>query len=182
MVAIGTAGFFVVLYGTETVGMSVRDVQIILLAGILAAVPAAPLWGTLSDRIGPKSTLTIALTGFVVVFGLAVAIPWLDLPNAIWWFVVALSGICVAGTASADRPFMLRFVPKGSEGEYMGLFSLTGRVSFVIGPLVWGLVSVTLGLGQPAAVLALLLVIGVSLVVLKGIKEGGSTLNILPQA
>ena len=33
----------------------------------------------------------------------------------------------------------------------MGLYSLTGRVSFVVGPLVWGLVAVTLGLGQPAA-------------------------------
>ncbi len=182
MLGIGTAGFFVVLYGTETVGMSVRDVQIIMLAGIVAAIPAAPLWGALSDRIGPKPTLTIALAGFVVAFSLAVAIPWLGLPGAIWWFVVALSGICVAGTASTDRPFMLRFVPRGSEGEYMGLFSLTGRVSFIVGPLVWGLVTVTFGLGQPAAVLALLVMIGLSLVILKGIKEGGSAPRLLPQA
>ena len=173
MLAIGTAGFFVVLYGTETVGMSVRDVQIILLAGILAAIPTAPLWGILSDRIGPKPTLTIALAGFVVAFVLSVAIPWLGLPNGIWWFVVVLSGICIAGTASADCPFMLRFIPKGSEGEYMGLHGLTGRISFVLGPLVWGLVAVTFGLGQPAAVLALLLALAASFVILKSIKEGG---------
>ena len=33
-------------------------------------------------------------------------------------------------------------------------------------PLVWGLVAVTLGLGRPAAVLALLVVLGVSLIIL----------------
>ena len=174
MLAIGTAGFFVVLYGTETVGMTVRDVQLVILAGILSAILVGPLWGILSDRIGPKPTMTIALSGFVVAFILTVSIPWFDLPKGIWWFVVVLSEICVAGTASSDRPFMLRFIPKGSEGEYMSLHSLTGRVSLVVGSFMWGFITETLGLGQPAAVLALLLVLGASLALLRGVGEGGS--------
>ncbi|MEE8159042.1 MAG: MFS transporter [Dehalococcoidia bacterium] len=180
--AISTAGFFAVLYGTETIGMSVRDVQLVILAGVLAAIPAGPLWGILSDRIGPKPTMTMALWGFVVAFVLAIGIPWFDLPMTIWWLVGIVSGISVAGTASSDRPFMLLFIPKGSEGEYLSLHSLTGRVSLVVGPFIWGFIAVTLGLGQPAAVLSLLLILGVSLAILRSIKEGGSHRKVVLQA
>ena len=167
-----TASTFAVLYGTQTVGFGPRQVQLFLLAGILVAIPSGFVWGMIVDRIGPKTTIQVALALWVSTLLLGVGIPWLGLPPGLWWGVGAMSGVVYAGVWTADRPYVIQLGSPRNLGLFFGIHSVSGRLSSIVGPFVWGLISVTLGLGQAAAVLSLVGCAVISLVLVRGIRAG----------
>ena len=144
------------IYATREIGFSDAEVQAVLLAGIIGAIPGGILWGRAVDRIGPKRTLSYVLWLWAVVMGATAAIAYLDLPKAAFWPVAPLVGIALGGTWAADRPFMLRLSPPRYLGQFYGLYAMVGRFAAIIGPLLWTLIVDGLGLGRPAAVLSLL--------------------------
>ncbi len=168
---VNTASLFAVLYATDTVGLSVTATQLILVFGIVAAIPSGPAWGYLVDRFGPKKTMAVALVGWIVAISSSAAIPVLGLPSSFWWAVGVLSGVLVAGVWATDRPFMIRLSPPSHLGQLMGLSNTTGRLSGIVGPFMWGYIAVTLGMGQVASVVSLAVCIVFSLLLLRGIED-----------
>ena len=152
---VNTAVAFAVVYASRTIGLSDREIQLVLLAGITVAIPSGVLWGALCDRIGPNLVLSSALLLWLVLLLLAVAIAWLSWSTHLWWGVGCLTGIAMAAIWTADRPYMLSFTPPQYLGEFFGLHGMVGKSGRVIGPAMWGLISGTLGFGQPVAVLSL---------------------------
>jgi len=122
---------------TEKAAAGQRD--IIMLSAITCAVPAGLLWGRFTDRIGPKRTLDIVLFTWMGTFALAAAVGGLALPIAALYLVGCLAGIAMAGTWSADRPYMLRLTPPHRVGEFYGLYGMVGRFSAITGPGIWAL-------------------------------------------
>ena len=115
----------------------------------------------------------------MVTFLLAAAIGFFQLPIA-WLFVVAtLIGIAMAGTWSADRPFMLRLTPPDRVGEFYGLYGMVGRFSAITGPFLWGVTTRLLvdrsGLpvltGEAVAILVLLVMMIVGYWILKPVSD-----------
>ena len=168
---VNTASLFAVLYATDTVGLSVTATQLILVLGIIAAIPSGPVWGYLVDRIGPNKTMTFVLTGWIIAIGGSAAIPSFGLPSSLWWAVGVLSGVLVAGVWATDRPFMIRLSPPSHLGQLMGLANTTGRLSGIAGPFMWGYIAVTLGMGQVASVVSLAVCIALSLLLLRGVRD-----------
>ena len=166
-----TASTFAVLYAIETVEFDVGQAQIVLLVGILVAVPSGLAWGMIVDRIGPRITMIAVLSGWLVFAALAVAIPLLDIPNQSWFGIAALGGLLVAGLWAADRPFLLRLTSREYLGEFFGLHSMASRLGAIVGPFTWGYLSVTLGLGQPAAMLSLLGCGVIALLLIRGVSD-----------
>ena len=151
---INTVTAFGVVYASETIGLSDRKIQIILLAGISVAIPSGAVCGALVDRVGSKSVLHAGLIVWIGLLLFAVAIPWFSWTKDLWWIVGCLTGIAMAGVWTADRPYMLSLTPPQASGEFFGLHSMVGKLGRVIGPLMWAAVSATLG--QQAAVVSLL--------------------------
>lgn len=164
--AANTLILFMGIYVIEEVGFSEREKDLVLAVGIATAVVGGLVWGRIVDRIGPKRTLDYVLVLWMVVFALVAAIGLFGLPQAIFWGGAALAGFTLAGTWSADRPFMLRLTPPRHLGQFYGLYSMVGRFAAMIGPLLWALVVDGLGLGRPAAVLSLLVMVVIAYVVL----------------
>tara|TARA_Y100000588_G_scaffold395033_1_gene519277 strand:+ start:4156 stop:5379 length:1224 start_codon:yes stop_codon:yes gene_type:complete len=164
MVTAMSLSTFAVLYGTETVGFTPTKIQLVLLVGIIVAIPGAVMWGYIVDRIGAKMTLGWVLFGWLISLIGAVSIPWLGLTKDLWWLISVVIGICYGGIWAADRPFLIALSPKYL-GEMFGIYSATSRASFFTGSFLWPFIAVTLGFGQPAAVLVLMFftVIGVIL-------------------
>jgi len=61
----------------------------------------------------------------------------------------------LAGLYVSERPYVLSIAPKNRVGEYFGIFNMAGRLAAIAGPFSWGFISVTLGLGQSAAIVCL---------------------------
>jgi UMF1 family MFS transporter len=153
--------------------------SLVMAVAITFAVPAGLVWGRVTDRIGPKRTLTGVLYLWMATFGLAAAIGFFKLP-VFWLFVVAcLAGIAMAGTWSADRPYMLRLTPPDRVGEFYGLYGMVGRFSAITGPALWAMTTYWLVersgadvlTGEGVAILVLLLMIVVSYVILRPVTD-----------
>ena len=175
--AIQTASVIAILFATDTVGLTTTEAMLVLIVGISVAIPFAPLWGKLNDRIGPIKSMNVVLVGWVLNILATVAIPVLGLSPNIWWVIGITSGICTAGVWSTDRPLLTYITvenggkSEGDIGKFFGLMSVTGRLSTVVGPFVWGLLVVTLGWGQTIGVVFLLLSTVIALFCIYGVSK-----------
>ena len=168
--AANTLILFMAVYATLEAGLTESEVQIVLGAGIAAAVLGGFVAGRLVDRFGPKGVLQAVLVVWMATFALAAAIPLLGLPGDLFWGVAIGSGACLGGTWASDRPLMLRLVPPDRVGEFYGVYGMIGRFAAVVGPLVWALVVDGLGWGRPVAVLTLLVAVIIAAAILRGVE------------
>lgn len=168
---VNTVIVFMGVYVTNEVGFTTTEAQVLLLVAIAAAVVGGFVWGVVVDRIGPKRSLNLVLGLWMVAFSAAIAIAVFNWPKVLFWFVGALAGIALGGTWAADRPWMLLLSPPKFVGEFYGLYSMVGRFAAIVGPFMWGFIVDTLGLGRPAAVLTLLVLIVVAFLILQGVDD-----------
>ena len=154
--SLNTAQSFAILFGTETAGYSERYVEYLLLLGILVGIPSAFVWGKLIDLIGPKKSISIG-TFFWSICLLMVAIaPSTDiLGDGFWITMGVICGFLIPGIWVTDRPLMLQITPTEKVGQFFGLHGMVGRIAYITGTFVWGLVVVTLGIGQQGAIINL---------------------------
>jgi UMF1 family MFS transporter len=161
------------VFATEAIGLTKGQANLVLLGLAIAAVVGSFGWGQLVERIGPKRTLMIVLSTWVV--GLVIAGSVLSLPT----FILAglLLGSGLGGVWTSDRVFMLRLSPPDKIGEFFGLYGLAGKFSAVTGPILYGSVVSTLlnaGWGKASYQVGIfsfliLMVIGVAL--LRGVPD-----------
>jgi MFS transporter, UMF1 family len=154
--------------------------QWIMLVSITFAIMGGLVWGKITDRIGPKRTLTIVLRLWMCVY-LAAALMGLlmqplHIPLGCFYVIACATGLALSGTWTADRPYMLRLTPPARIGEFYGLYGMVGRFSAITGPLLWSLIVGWLfarrpDLGQPMGVLAMLVLVLVSYFILRPVSD-----------
>jgi UMF1 family MFS transporter len=146
---------------------------------ITCAIVGGFVWGWMTDRLGPKRTLTIVLVCWMAIFAGAGAVGILGLPLWSLFVVAASAGFCLGGVWAADRPFMLRLTPPSRIGEFYGLYGMVGRFSAITGPLIWAattwLTIQRLGMdpavGQGISVLVLMGMIFLSYFILRPVTD-----------
>jgi UMF1 family MFS transporter len=168
---INTAILFMGIYATNEVGFSETQTQVMLLVAIGAAVIGGLGFGLVVDRIGPKRSLNIVLIAWMAGLIGAIAIAVFNLPSSLFWGIGVIAGLALGSTWTADRPYLIRLSPPKYLGEFYGLFRMAGRFASIIGPLLWGFITDTLGLGRPIALSVLLLFIIISFVILQGVQD-----------
>ena len=103
-----------------------------------SAILGSILFGIVTDKIGPKKTITITLILWILVCVAAYFIRSVSM----FYFVAFAAGIAMAASQSASRSLMALLTPKEHEAEFFGFYDgLCGKASAVIGPLVYGIVS-----------------------------------------
>ncbi|MBH74568.1 MAG: hypothetical protein CL896_02095 [Dehalococcoidia bacterium] len=152
MWAIGVGSSFVALYGLDTLGLTSFQIEMILLVGVIFAMPFGMLWGVLVDRLGSKLCLQLVLTGWAIVFLLAIMVPLFNWSTEIWWLFGILVGCLYGGLWTADRPLLISLSPEGFLGESFGFYSLMARFAYLVGTFVWAILSDTFAQGQIMAV------------------------------
>lgn len=140
-------------------GASGRDLGV--LSSVYAAMQlvCAPLWGTLSDRIGRKPVLLIGVLGY------AIAMTIFGLSTRFWMLFVArtFSGVLSSATMPTAMAYLSDNLPEKQRSGAMGQLGAAVGLGVVLGPLSGGLLSTdSLSLpffvGAGLAFLALLLI------------------------
>jgi UMF1 family MFS transporter len=67
-----------------------------------------------------------------------------------FWFLASFAGLGLGTVQAATRAFYAQFIPEGKEAEYFGVYSLVGKSSAILGPLVFGQLSFTFRSQRPA--------------------------------
>jgi UMF1 family MFS transporter len=169
--AANTLIVFMGIYVTNEIGFTEAQTNILIMTSIAAAVAGGFAWGPVVDRIGPKRALNRVLGCWATTLLLAALIPVTPLPPWLFFGVAALAGVSLGGTWASDRPYMLVLSPPAKVGEFYGLYSMIGRFAAVVGPLLWAFVAEDLGLGRPASVAVLLLMIVIAWLILRGVDD-----------
>src|SRR6185312_10390169 len=131
---INTAIAVMSLFAINAVGFSQSEALLVLIGLIVVAVIASFFWGIACDRIGPKRTLMFALASWTV--GLLLIGLWLD--KIAFLVAGAILGSGLGGVAVTDRLLLLRLTKPEEVGEMLGLYGMAGKLSAVIGPLLFG--------------------------------------------
>jgi len=92
-----------------------------------------------------------------------------------FWILAVVAGTGLGAVQAASRTFLASLCPEGMEAELFGFYSLCGKSSAVIGPLVFGGISHAAGGDQRAGILAIGSFFVIGLVLLARVKAGGPT-------
>ena len=164
--AIVTIIVFAAAYAHDTLGFTVAENLGLLLVVNLPAAAGSILFGRLVDRIGGKRTVILTL---VIWLGV-IAGTLFTTTRAPYYAVAAVAGLCLGGTQSASRSIMARFTPRDRAAEFFGFLGVAGKVSAIIGPLLFGLISAGTG-SQRLAVLGVGVFFLAGLLVLLSVDE-----------
>ena len=135
MEAINTVTSFYVLYLINVGGFEDTEAQTMIIGVVVIAIFASWATGYLVSKFGPKRVLITALIGWTA---LAIAAVIADSKFAFWAVAVTM-GFFWAAPQISDRVLLTYLSPNGQIGEFFGLFQMSGRLSAVIGPALWGL-------------------------------------------
>ena len=165
---VNTVIVFSSIFAATTLGFSSLELIALYLVVQVTALAGAFVMARPIDAWGPKKVVTLSL-----VLWSAVAAAAYIIEAKIHFFILAsVAGLGLGTIQAASRAFFTQFIPPGRESEYFGTYSLVGKSSAVLGPLVFGYISSTFGSQRPA-ILAVSLFFVAGLFLLRTVEGGG---------
>lgn len=157
---------FAAIFAEHILHMSDRDIILFFAIVQTSAVIGSLVFGIITDKIGPKKTISITL-----VLWIAIAVAAYFVESVAEFYGVALfAGAAIGSSQSASRSLMALLTPPEREAEFFGFYDgLCGKASAVIGPLVYGIISDLSN--ERVAALAIVLFFVAGLAVLQGVQE-----------
>ncbi len=136
---------------TETILLTFLVVQFVAFAGALA-------FGRLAAWVGAKGAVLLSIGGWVVVtVGGALLPERAPLP---FLLLGGLVGIVLGGVQALSRSLYGSMIPVEASAEFFGFFSVFSKFSAIWGPLLFAVVSATIGPRVGIASLTVTLVLG----------------------
>lgn len=165
---VNTVIVFSSIFASTTLKFMPSDLIVLyILVQITALIGAFVLAGPI-DYHGPKRSVTGSLMLWTVVSVSAFFIT----DKGSFFVLAAVAGLGLGTIQAASRAFFVQFIPPGRESEYFGVYAMVGKTSAIIGPLVFGSLSVAFGSQRPA-ILSVAFFFLTGLVLLRTVKGGG---------
>ena len=158
------------VYLVEEVGLTPADSQSILALAIVVSIIGGYIFGKAADLYGPRKLILISILCWMISLSLAIIATEFD---QLWLIYVTgvLGGFNIGGIFAVDRVFMTRLSPEKHLGEFYGLYSTVGRFATILGPILWGLIVNSLGLGRNVAMGSLILLLAISYYIIHGVSD-----------
>ncbi|MBI4195484.1 MAG: MFS transporter [Betaproteobacteria bacterium] len=125
------------VYAEQAMGFTTRDTLLLILVVNVTAAVGAFAFGHVQDRIGHVRTIILTLSGWV----LAVVLAWAAEGPVLFWVAANVVGICLGSSQSAGRAMVGYLSPPARSGEFFGLWGLAVKLSSIVGPVTYGLVT-----------------------------------------
>ncbi|BCT69471.1 MFS transporter [Nitrosospira sp. NRS527] len=125
------------IYAQQVMGFNTSDTMFLVLVVNITASAGAFAFGSIQDRIGHIPTIALTLVGWIVMILLA----WMAETRAMFWLAANVAGLCLGASQSAGRALVGYFSPDARRAEFFGLWGLAVKLSSILGPVTYGLVS-----------------------------------------
>lgn len=125
------------IYAQQVMSFDHSDtILLVVLVNVTAALGAF-VFGNIQDKIGHIPTIALTLIGWIIMVLLA----WGAQDRTMFWFAANIAGLCLGASQSAGRALVGYFSPLLRRAEFFGLWGLAVKLSSIIGPITYGLVS-----------------------------------------
>ncbi|MDO9600915.1 MAG: MFS transporter, partial [Rhodocyclaceae bacterium] len=160
------------IYASQAMGFSTRETLLLIFAVNITAAIGAFLFGHVQDRIGHVRTIALTLIGWIGAIGLLWAAPDASAGLTVFWIAANLAGLCLGAAQSAGRALVGLLAPPSRLAEFYGFWGLSVKLSAIMGPLTYGIVTWVTGGDHRSALLLTGGFFIVGLILLSGVKAG----------
>jgi UMF1 family MFS transporter len=143
---VNTVIVFSSIFAAVTLGFNSQELIFLYLIVQATAFIGSFIMARPIDSWGPKKVVVLSLMMWSLV-GIAA---YFIKNKTIFWMLASFAGLGLGTVQAASRAFFARFIPSGKEAEYFGIYSLVGKSSAILGPLIFGYISSTFGSQRPA--------------------------------
>lgn len=158
---------FASIFAQDSLKFSLQEILILFAVVQASAIVGSLVFGSLTDRIGPKRTITVSLLCWIAVVVGAYFVE----SKEVFYGIGVIAGACMGGSQSASRSFMALLTPADREAEFFGFYDgFCGKASAVIGTFIFGILSWVTGSQRVAVVSVGIFFVG-GLWLLRKVKE-----------
>jgi MFS transporter, UMF1 family len=125
------------VYAEQVLGFKQTQTMMLIFLVNIAAALGAFGFGHWQDRLGHRRALALTLVGWIVMTLMA----YLATSATLFWYAAVLAGLCMGSSQSAGRAMAGLLAPERQRAEFYGLWTFAVRVSAILGPLTYGLVT-----------------------------------------
>lgn len=174
--ALATAIAMMQPYATTVVGFEAGAFLVIFMVATAFSIIGAIVFSFINRKIGSKKTfLSIA-----ILLAVAIVIAAVPLPMWTFWIAACLFGIAMGSTWVVSRTMIIELAPPGREGQFFGLFAFSAKMSAIMGPFVYG--SITLLLADYGTIASRIAITSLIVMILIGIFFHMKVKEELPEA
>jgi UMF1 family MFS transporter len=166
---VNTVVFFSSIFASQTLGFEFGELLGLYLVVQLSALGGAWAWGRPTDTWGPRPVVMTTLVQWCLI----VTAAYLVTEKWHFWLVAVLAGTGLGAVQAASRAFMASLIPAGQEAAMFGFYSLVGKTSAILGPVIFGQISRATGGNQRIAIVAVGVMFVVGLSLLARVRAGG---------
>jgi UMF1 family MFS transporter len=125
------------VYAEQVLGFKQTETMMLVFLVNIASAVGAFAFGYWQDRTGHRRALAITLVGWIVMCALAVAAQG----PGLFWVAAVIAGLCMGSSQSAGRAMAGLLAPPAQLAEFFGLWAFATRLSAIVGPVTYGLVT-----------------------------------------
>ena len=166
------------VYAEQVLGFKQIDTMALIFLVNIASAVGAFAFGHWQDKVGHRRALAFTLWGWILMTVLAVAAT----SPPLFWVAAVIAGLCMGSSQSAGRAMAGLLAPADRLAEFFGLWTFAVRLSAIVGPVTYGLVTLATSGNHRIAILSTGLFFVVGLWVLRrvdmarGMAAGGQGL------
>lgn len=173
--ALATAIAMMQPYATTVVGFSASDFLVVFMVATAFSIVGALFFGFVNKALGSKKTFLIISS----VLAIAITIAALPMPMWTFWIAAAMFGIAMGSVWVVSRTMIIELAPAGREGQFFGLFAFSAKMSAIVGPFIYGTITLALSqygpLASRIAITSLLVMVIIGIVFHAFVKEPPET-------
>jgi UMF1 family MFS transporter len=155
------------LIATQTFGFDQTDTIVLFLIVQFSALIGAFALAKPTDRWGPKRVLNGVLSVWIMVSISAFFVQ----DSNVFYGLAVVAGLGLGSVQSASRAFMASLIPDGKEAEMFGFYALCGKSSSVLGPMLFGYITLLGGGNQRPGFLMLTCLFVLGLFLLQRVRD-----------
>ena len=125
---------FMAIYANNVIGLDDKQITSFLIFSTVFAMVGSLLIGWLVKHKGTIfsywTVLCLWLTSLFLIM--------VSSEETLFWIAGSLAGLGIGGVWVVSRTIVVELSPPEKIGEFFGLYSLTGKMASIIGPLLWG--------------------------------------------
>ena len=158
------------VYAEQVLQFEQQQTMMLIFLVNIAAAAGAFAWGYVQDRIGHRPALAVTLAGWIVMTALAA----LATGPGLFWVAAVIAGLCMGSSQSAGRALAGALSPALRRAEFFGLWTFALRLSAILGPMTYGLVTLLTGGNHRLAIVStgLFFVAGLVLLAFVNVRRG----------
>lgn len=150
--ALATAIAMMQPYATTVVGFEASAFLVVFMVATLFSIVGALVFGFINQKNGSKPTFSI----IGIILATAITIAALPLPMWTFWLAASMFGIAMGSVWVVSRTIIIELAPDGREGQFFGLFAFSAKMSAIVGPFIYGTITLVLSdLGTVASRIAI---------------------------